>query len=227
MYRAFVALAGLSIALVAGVAVLTPAHDADFQRYFGAVDPRLAMTVVSVAGFAALVFLQSRGWFQIYAPGRSRQGVLLAAALATLLAIPVIFVDVAVGFPRDMNVPVPGSLLFYPAMGYVVEVVFHLLPIVVLMLLSGLVTRLDVRHRVWLCLGIVALLEPALQVAYAIADRSASGLVAYVALHLLAFNVLELYLFRRFDFVAMYSFRLVYYLYWHVIWGYWRLQWLF
>lgn len=44
---------------------------------------------------------------------------------------------------------------------------------------------------------------------------------------MLVLNILQLYVFKRYDFVAMISLRLVYYLYWHFIWGYSRLQLLF
>ena len=39
--------------------------------------------------------------------------------------------------------------------------------------------------------------------------------------------VLQLYVFRRFDFASMYSFRLVYYAWWHILWGTIRLSVLF
>jgi hypothetical protein len=38
---------------------------------------------------------------------------------------------------------------------------------------------------------------------------------------------LQLYVFRRFDFASMYAFRLVYYAYWHILWGVIRLKVLF
>jgi hypothetical protein len=40
-------------------------------------------------------------------------------------------------------------------------------------------------------------------------------------------NLVQLTLFRRYDFLTMYAFRLVYYLVWHVAWGHLRLQVLF
>lgn len=39
--------------------------------------------------------------------------------------------------------------------------------------------------------------------------------------------LLQLHVFRRFDFVSMLSLRLVYYVYWHLIWGAIRLRVLF
>jgi hypothetical protein len=50
---------------------------------------------------------------------------------------------------------------------------------------------------------------------------------AYVGIHLLAFNVVALEVFRRSGFVALYAFRVGYYLVWHIVWGYFRLPLLF
>ena len=71
---------------------------------------------------------------------------------------------------------------------------------------------------------VVSVLEPGFQVRLAASSRGLSSVDAYVGTHLLIFNLLQLYIFRRYDFVSMYAFRPTYYLYWHIIWGYLRLQ---
>jgi hypothetical protein len=53
------------------------------------------------------------------------------------------------------------------------------------------------------------------------------GASTYVGVFVFVFTLVELDIFRRYDFVAMYVFRLTYYLWWHIIWGTLRLQWLF
>jgi len=72
---------------------------------------------------------------------------------------------------------------------------------------------------VWFCIILASFLEPIFQLGW--------GFSVYVGLYVFAFNLLELYVFRRYDFVSMYSFRLVYYIHWHIVWGYVRLQLLF
>ena len=47
-----------------------------------------------------------------------------------------------------------------------------------------------------------------------------------MATSLFLFGVVDLWLFRRFDFVTMYAFRMLYYAYWYVAWGTLRLIWL-
>jgi hypothetical protein len=48
-----------------------------------------------------------------------------------------------------------------------------------------------------------------------------------VALHVFLISLCQLLLFRCYDFLTMYAFRFVYYLIWHVLWGYARLRLLF
>ncbi len=49
----------------------------------------------------------------------------------------------------------------------------------------------------------------------------------FSGLQLLAFGLVQLYVFRRFGFVSMYAFRLAYYSLWHIAWGAIRLKWAF
>lgn len=45
--------------------------------------------------------------------------------------------------------------------------------------------------------------------------------------HLLVIDLVALALFRRHDLATLYAFRAFYYLHWHIVWGYLRLQILF
>jgi hypothetical protein len=205
----------------------TPSGGTWFRPYFGRLDPLLVFALAAAVGAVSLGFLRARAGFDVYARGRSLRGVGVAAALATLFAIPVILLDLRVPFPRELNVPPPQSLLFYPTMGCVAEICFHALPLAVLLGLLGGLTRKRPGALVWPCILLAALLEPVLQVSLGLSARPFSWADAYVGAHVFAFNVLQMYVFRRYDFIAMYSMRLVYYLWWHIIWGYLRLQLLF
>ena len=59
---------------------------------------------------------------------------------------------------------------------------------------------------------------------FAIAGHLPSWAVAFLAVHLFLFNLFELLVFERYDFVAMYSSRVAYYVVWHIVWGYVRLR---
>jgi hypothetical protein len=56
----------------------------------------------------------------------------------------------------------------------------------------------------------VSLVEPVFQLRIAVADDALSLKALYIGLHVLALNVVQLCIFRRWDFMTMYSYRLVY-----------------
>ena len=198
-----------------------------FQPFFGSINPLLAVAVIAVVGVASLGFLQSRGWFEIFTMRGTLRGMAVSAIIATLFRIEVIIAETTNIFrlPADTNVPLPWSLLFYTVIGYVAEIVFHVLPLTILLAFFGpLFKKLNMPGLIWFCIFVVSLLEPIFQVG---SGQPLSFAQAYIGLHIFAINVLQLYVFRRYDFVSMVSFRLFYYLYWHIIWGGLRLQWLF
>lgn len=234
-YRAFGVLT-LVVAVLTAILVLSPNPITQpyigivpgtpagfFKPLIGGIPPLLAIAVLAVVGVAALWFLKTRGWFEIYT-SPSLRGIRVAAIIATLFGIEVVIAESTKIFrmPADMNVLPPWSLLFYPVIAYVVEVVFHLVPL--LLLLVVLSTLFKNRSAlVWLCILLVSLLEPG----YQVSGMPFSWAGAYIALHVFAINFFQLYLFRRYDFMTMYALRVIYYLYWHILWGYLRLELLF
>ena len=224
----------LSLLLVASLGVIVLAASlhfsgsAAFRPYFGDLNPILVATATTLLGVVGLVLLEKDGWFRVRGSKDSHSGLGLAAGLATLLAIPAVVLDLVVVFPADTNVVWPQAFLFYPAIGYVVEVAFHVLPLAVILLLLGRLA--GGKHRqtlMWICIVLVSLLEPAVQTLLGPSDGFPRLATAYVALHVFVFNVCQLWVFKRHDFVSMLALRLVYYAWWHVLWGYARLQLLF
>lgn len=80
---------------------------------------------------------------------------------------------------------------------------------------------------IWACLLAVALLEPVYQAMWSASNQLPLWAAVYVVLHVFLINLSELIIFRRYDFISMYAFRLVYYLFWHIGRGYARLKILF
>jgi hypothetical protein len=136
-----------------------------------------------------------------------------------MFALVIILADLVVIFPYQ-HVPPPQSLLFYPTIAYVAEIAFHILPLSILLALLGpLLKGRDSTKLLWLCIILASCPEPIFQLSWRSSEMPLSGAEVYVGLHVFAFNVLQLSIFRRYDFVSMYACRLVYYLYWHVMWG--------
>lgn len=224
--RDALAYVALSTAALGLTLVLGPSSAASFARFFGSVEPALVVVAVSAAGGAALGWLRYRFGFRVFRGRATLRGVAVSAALATALAVPVVIADTALRYPEDMNVPVPQAVAFYPAVGYVAELVFHVLPLaLILLVLSPFRDRVGTGPLVWLAMGLVAALEPTFQVLFE--KDPFSPLAAYTWGQVFAVSFLQLAVFRRYDFVSMVTLRLVYYAYWHILWGTMRLEVLF
>lgn len=216
----------LSSGLIAAAAAVSLSLPSAFRPYFGNLDPILATTLAIAVAAACLVYLRSRGGLEFSAPTESVEGRRVAGTIATLLAFVTIVADLAGAFAADINVRLPEAVLFYPVMAFVVEAFFHLAPLTLLLLalVSGLGKEAGGRVMVG-CIVAVVVLEPAYQVF--VGDLDALWVNGFLAVHVLVFNAVQLWLFRRYDFLTMYVFRLVYYLHWHILWGYLRLHILF
>lgn len=193
-----------------------------FTRYLGPTNPVTVMIVVSALAFISLAHLRSRGSFEIVSGEGALAGLRFIAVVVPLFALAAIGADLLLRYPRAMNVPAPDAFFFYPAIGFLVEVCLHALPLAVLV---GIFARSGITSEptFWLLAIPVALLEAAFQTATAATTATAM----FSGVQLFAFGLVQLYVFRRFGFMSMYLFRLTYYSLWHIAWGAIRLRWLF
>ena len=112
-------------------------------------------------------------------------------------------------------------------MGYVVEMLFHLIPLCLLLLLFKSIFRNSNPEKLmWPCILIISLIEPTFQTAMS-PGYFPLFINVYMWIQLFVFNFLQLLVFKRYDFLKMYSFRLFYYLLWHIVWGSVRVDLLF
>lgn len=215
------AFAVISIGLIALFAELSHADGAVLARYIDGLHPILAAALAASIGMACFAVLVPDSGFAVIRTGKTRQGVGVAALVATAFAAVIIVVDTFfVRYPRNLNTPLPVALVLYPALGLVVEIIFHVLPLTLLWLtlrMLGLVAR-----RGWMAaaLIVVAVIEPTFQIEV---ERQPG----FTWIHVFLFNSAQLLLFKRYDFVTMASLRLFYYVYWHMAWGVARLHLLF
>lgn len=208
------------------VVVLPRASGAYFERFFGSANPVLVVLTAGVAGGVALVWLRSRFGFQMLRGRETVRGIVISVVLATALALAIVVADLLLRYPADINVPLPEALAFYPAVGLVAEAAFHVVPLALLLLaFSPLRGRLGDHRLVWMAIVMAAMLEPTFQVAFE--RQSSPWTSAYTWVHVGAIALGQLYVFRRYDFLGMYAFRLAYYAYWHIVWGTLRLELLF
>lgn len=210
---------------VFGAAALRIAGFGGYEPYFGRLDPILVTAIAGALGWVSLRSLGER--VRIPAPPRGR-GLGRAAAIATVLAALMIAVDARIPFPADINAPSPAALLFYPSIGLVAEVAFHLVPLVlVLLVLDRVPAWRGSNTPAVAALVVASLVEPVFQVLPSTTGPLVPARSVYVAIHVWVLGGLQLWLFRRHGFLAMYLLRLVYYFWWHVVWGALRLALLF
>lgn len=221
-FRAYIVLS-LIVLLITSISHFT--GGAYFEKYIGSINPIIAVSIISILGFAGLSNLKKKFFFEIF-KGKGKD-LMVSSALAVPFAFIMVFVDWWVVFPADMNVKFPESLLFYPAIGFIVEIIFHILPLTLILLTgSMLFSHKNPATMAWISMLPVSLIEPVYQVIFLTGSYS-TGTLFYIGIHLLLTNLLQLAIFRRYDFISMYVFRLMYYLIWHVIWGHIRLEALF
>lgn len=198
-----------------------------YRPFFGRLNPILVVTLIIFLGAALFYYLISRDYFFIFRPGNGR-GLLLAVAFGAVFFLVIFVIDWLVVLPQDINRPFPASLPFYFSIGFVVEILFHVLPLTLLLaLLTSIFPRTPWQSFVWPLIGLVALLEPLFQTAFGFSRPYPWWVMLLIACNIYLINLAQLYLFQRYDFLSMYTLRLVYYTLWHILWGILRLRILF
>jgi hypothetical protein len=219
---------GVSLVVLSFTLILYFSERQVFQRFLGSIDPLVAILAAVVVGFILLSTLLAEKWFVIF-DRENLPGLLRFSGLAALLGVIMIIVDTRIIFPADINILFPQSLLFYPAMAFFVEILFHALPITMFItLLNSILKNPNLNTISWISIFIISVAEPIYQTLDMVSSKHFPiWAVAYVGFHIFLINFFQLFIFKKYDFIAMYSFRLVYYLFWHIGWGYMRLSWLF
>jgi len=199
-----------------------------FRKLLGGTNPIVVGLLICAVGFLLLTVLISRGWFWVYRKG-NLNGLLYSSGLAAAFGLVAILADYALRFyAADINVRFPESLLFYPAMGFYAEILFQVLPLTLaLIILSRLSKGEDGWRNVWIAILVASLFEPVFQVLPLVSGRFPLWFAFFEFLRIFLIIVSQLSFFRRYDFVTMCWFRIVYYLFWHISWGYLRVGLLF
>ena len=205
-----------------GASTLAATDSSGLERFIGGLPGPFVVAAAGAAGLGALTFLERRGFWRCRTRATTLRGVGVAAAAALPLAAVAIGVDVAVGFPKDTNVAWPQAWVVYPVIAVVAETAFHLLPLSALVgLTRSHFDDLRLTERTWVLVLAAAAVEPVAQALLG------SGLLPFVVPHVFLIGVVEMLLLRRFGYLPMVAFRLLYYLAWHVLWGHARLELLF
>jgi hypothetical protein len=159
-YQIYMGLASLIITLT-GIFHFRDEHI--FQRYTGSINSLIAGVTIIITGFILLSFMLSKGWFVIYKKEHLKKRLRLISIACVFIPVSIL-VDVKVGFPPEMNILFPDSLLFYPAIAFFVEIIFHVMPLATLLYLLTTIFKTISDHKITgVCIIIVALAEPVYQ----------------------------------------------------------------
>ena len=212
--------------ILAGMALILPSQGIDaFERFLGPIHPALAIAIATLFAIPSMRFLSRRFAFCPLTWSQTRRGLPVAVGAAAAFAIAVVAADLGLRYPETINVALPQALLFYPSIGFLVDLVFHTaLPALLLLVQLPLIHRLGERRVVWIAILLSALAEPLLQILWA---GTLSWTELYTALSVFLFGVIQLMIFRKYGLLAMYGMRLTFYVFWHITWGHVRLALLF
>jgi hypothetical protein len=164
-----------------------------------------------------MVLLSTSQW--VFDKTASNVKIRISIFLISMLfgCVPVV-IDLIYAFPRDINVLFPQALVYYPTIGFLAEVVFHLMP---LLLLSLLLKSDRKRHLIFMIV-LVAMVEPVFQIIFVGKDHISIREV-WVGIEVFVFSLFQLFVYRKYGFLTMYLSRMGFYLSWHLIWGQVRL----
>ena len=215
----------LFIGVLAMTVVLSNANSLYFQRFIGYINPIIVILLSGIVGLLLLSFLLSKKWFVIFKT-HYLKGALRHSWLVVVFVSVAILVDLKIVFPIDMIIPFPQSLLFYPIIAFFIEMIFHVLPLSLpLLSLTFFFRHIGYKRLRLISIVLVAILEPTYQAIFMISSPTWS--IVGIWVNLFVFNMTQLFIFMKYDFISMFAFRLKYYLIWHIIWGHIRLDVLF
>ena len=217
-----VALGSLGLVLLAFTFLLLLSEDRVFERFFGSLP--VIPTVVCVYAVAAILLLRfdADKSMRLFQPAQFRAGFIDALAASTIFACIIVVVDQQFPFPADINVHFSESLLFYPVMALVAITIFQLMPFSLLLAVTRAL-KINAASASWIAIVGASLIEPTFQILFG-ETQQPLWVIGYTWIHIFLINVALLLLYRKFDFATAYLFRVMYYLYWHVLWGFLRLN---
>jgi len=195
-----------------------------FTSLLGRANPIFVAAGAAFIGVLCFLIFLDKGWFFLGAQG-GRRGYVAALGLSFFFLMNAILLDWRFRFERDINVLPPKGLFYYPVMGFIVEMLFHLMLLTIVMIIfTGLLRGQETNTAIWISILLVSLAEPIFQVAISIKQGSLDLFALLTGAHIFLINLGQLAIFKYYGFSATFFLRMSYYLWWHVIWGVLRLK---
>lgn len=215
----------LSLSILFYTIILSFLDETVFYAFIGNFNPILLIVLIFILGFILLNYLNRVASFEIFRKS-SLEDFFFIGSLAIFISFVVMVADIwFADYSADINVLFPYSLMFYPIAAYVAEIIFHLVPLFLIIFIFSGFRKIPLNKIIWVGIFFTSLTEPLFQSWY-IGECTLATQV-FTSVHVFIFGLIQLLIFKYYDFITMYFFRIVYYLFWHIIWGYIRLGLLF
>jgi hypothetical protein len=179
--------------------------------------------LAAILGFVALKLAQKTGFpdiWDIRISNRQRFVIPLLTGLGFGI------LNIIIAYVMQLDVPMvafPFSIPVYMSVGILMEILLHLIPIVVLLwFLSNVILRKRWQYQVfWVVAILFSLIEPVLQTIGMFQMGIISDISFAVILFTFVFaaNMVPIYFFRMYGFLAPVVWRLSFYFIWHIVWG--------
>lgn len=180
--------------------------------------------IIALMGLVGLILSRRTGFPEIWsATVSNRQRFLLPAIIGLVYGVITVAKDLS--NPAPIHLKLPLSLVFYAYGATFLEMMLRLFAIPLLMwLISNVILRGRWQTTVfWLAVIVAALYEPLPYIREDLANASGMAnlvvLVEWILQPLFLANVVSGWLFRKYGFLAPLTFRLSFYLVWHIIYG--------
>ncbi|WP_445476290.1 hypothetical protein ACT9XH_06200 [Methanococcoides methylutens] len=181
-----------------------------------------AIIMVAVLGSICIELAGKAGFPNIWDKNiTNKQRIAIPIALGIGFSIIEILVGLALQLP-NIHVEFPFSIPVYLSGGIFLEILYHLIPVVILTwMISTVILKGERQIQVFVVVAILtSLWEPAMQIIamYQMGMLTSVAFAVGLFIFIFAGNLIPITLFRKYGFLAPVIWRLADYSIWHVIW---------
>lgn len=185
-----------------------------YSKILGDQNSIIIFITSGIAAYLSIIYI-NRYDLHFISNAFSKRKLLFYFSISILLGFMPVLIDTWHSFPKDINVLFPESVLFYPTIGVLAEILFHLLPATLLLVIF----RSKIRNHPWIIIVSVAAVEPVFQVIFGIGPNGIELRDVLVFLEIFIFGIVQMHAFMKYGFFTMYICRIGFYLTWHFFWG--------
>lgn len=178
--------------------------------------------IIPILGYGVLYLCPKADIPEIYSDSISNKKRLLIPFLSgVIFTLLLIASSLILKFP-NFNIPFPTSIPAYVVFGLQYEMLYHYIPLTILLWLSSWVITKE-KHKTlifWIFASILSLYEPYTQIGGLTAMGVIPNLLWQIIFSIIIFlgNIIPIYFFKKNGLLSLLLFRMGLYLVWHILW---------